>query len=129
MGGHETILLVEDEPAILEMTTTMLQHLGYTVLAAGSPREAVRLVGDFAGGIDLLMMDVIMPKMNGRDLAKLLPLRQKEARCLFMSGYTSDIIASQGVLDAGVHFIQKPFSTAELAAKIREVFATARPMA
>ena len=128
VGGHETILLVEDEPAILEMTTMMLRRLGYTVLAAGTPGEAVRLIKDFAGEIDLLMTDVIMPEMNGRDLAEVLLLGRQETRCLFMSGYTSDIIASQGVLDEGVHFIQKPFSTAKLAAKIREVFATGRPI-
>ena len=126
VGGHETILLVEDEPTILKMTTIMLQRLGYTVLAAGTPGEAIRLVRDFPGEIHLLMTDVIMPKMNGRDLAKQLLLGRKETRCLFMSGYTSDIIANQGVLDEGVHFIQKPFCKTEVAAKIREVLKTGR---
>jgi PAS domain S-box-containing protein len=124
MGGHETILLVEDEPTILKMTSRMLQGLGYIVMAAGTPGEAVRLVGDFTGEIHLLMTDVIMPEMNGRDLAKQLLISQKGMRCLFMSGYTSDIIANRGVLDEGVNFIQKPFSQKDLAVKIHEVLAT-----
>ena len=69
VGGHETILLVEDEPAILKMTTTMLQRLGYTVLSAGTPREGLVLAGKVANEIHLLLTDIIMPEMNGRDLA------------------------------------------------------------
>lgn len=118
--GHETILLVEDEPAILEMTTAMLQHLGYTVLAANGPREALRLVSEHDRKIDLLLTDVIMPEMNGRDLAERLKVHQPWVKRLFMSGYTADIIANQGVLDEGVHFIQKPFSHTALGAKIRK---------
>ena len=120
-GGHETILLVEDEPAILKITATMLKRLGYTVLAVNAPGEAVRLMHDFTADIHLLMTDVIMPEMNGRDLADQLTALNKGMRCLFMSGYTSDIIASQGILTEGIHFIQKPFSQKELAASIREI--------
>jgi DNA-binding response OmpR family regulator len=122
VGGNEIILLVEDEPAILKMTARILQSLGYDVITASNPGEAVRLVKEFKAEIHLLMTDVIMPGMNGRDLADRLMTLKKGMRCLFMSGYTSDIVANQGVLSEGVSFIQKPFSQKELAAKIRDVF-------
>ncbi len=118
--GDEIILVVEDEPAILEMTKTMLQRLGYTVLAASTPEVAIRLAGEFVGQIQLLTTDVIMPEMNGHALAKRLQADQPGMKCLFMSGYTADIIANQGVLEEGVSFIQKPFSLKELAAKVRK---------
>ena len=118
--GHETILLVEDEPAILKLTTIMLERLGYTVLPAGRPGEAIHLAREHAGTIHLLMTDVVMPEMNGRDLAKNLLSVYPDIKRLFMSGYTADIIAHQGVLDEGVHFIQKPFYKNELASKVRE---------
>ncbi|MBM9537823.1 PAS domain S-box protein [Desulfobulbus alkaliphilus] len=119
--GHETILLVEDEPATLEMTSIMLERQGYTVLAVGSPEEAIRLAGEYSGRIDLLMTDVVMPGMNGRALAENLLSRHPDIKCLFMSGYTADIIAHHGVLDQGVHFIQKPFSMNDLTIKVREI--------
>ena len=118
--GSETILLVEDEPAILNITTMMLQRLGYTVLEASTPGEAIRLAREHMGEIDLLMTDVVMPEMNGRDLAKNLLSLYPNVKRLFMSGYTADVIAHHGVLDEGVHFIQKPFSKKDLAAKLRE---------
>jgi len=118
--GHETILLVEDELAILEMTAIILEKLGYTVLAANTPGQAIQLAREQAGEIHLLLTDVIMPEMSGRDLAhSLLPL-YPDIKRLFMSGYTADIIDHQGILDERVHFIQKPFSTKDLAAKVRE---------
>ena len=120
LRGHETILLVEDEPTILNMTTMMLQHLGYTVLAASTPDEATFLAGELGDKIHLLLTDVIMPQMNGRDLAQRLLECQPGMKHLFMSGYTANIIARQGVLDEGVCFIQKPFSKKELADKVRE---------
>jgi CheY-like chemotaxis protein len=119
--GRETILLTEDEPALLKMTATMLERLGYTVLPAGNPREAVRLAREQAGEIHLLMTDVVMPEMNGRELADKLRTANPGLRCLYMSGYTADIIATHGVLYEGVHFIQKPFLKKDLAIKIREV--------
>ena len=121
MQGHETILLVEDEPAILEMTRMMLEKLGYTVLATAVPGEAVRLADAHTGPVHLIMTDVIMPGMNGRDLANLLLNHYPEARLLFMSGYTPDIIARHGVLNPGINFIQKPFQLKTLAARIRDV--------
>ncbi len=119
--GRETILLVEDEPAILRMTTMMLERLGYTVLAAGAPGEAVRLSREYAGEIHLLLTDVVMPKMNGRDLVNNIMVSYPNLKHLFMSGYTANVIAHHGVLDEGVNFIQKPFSGKMLGAKIREV--------
>ncbi len=119
--GHETILLVEDEAAILAMTVRMLERLGYTVLTANAPDAAISLTEEFSGEIHVLLTDVIMPGMNGRDLADLLLKAYPKMRCLFMSGYTANIISSQGVLSEGMNFIQKPFSKKELAAKIRQV--------
>ncbi len=118
--GSETILLVEDEPAILRTTTLILERQGYTVLAASTPGEAIRLAREHAGDIHLLMTDVIMPEMNGRDLAKLLLSLYPHLRRLFMSGHPGDVVARHGVLDEGPHFIQKPFSMKGLAAKVRE---------
>jgi two-component system, cell cycle sensor histidine kinase and response regulator CckA len=119
--GQATILMVEDEPAILEMARAMLGTQGYTVLAAGTPREAIRLAREHAGEIRLLVTDVVMPEMNGRDLAEALAGFLPRLKHLFMSGYTADVIAHHGVLDKGMHFIQKPFSRESLAAKVREV--------
>jgi PAS domain S-box-containing protein len=120
-SGEETILLVEDEQMILDLTTTMLERLGYTVLAASSPGEALRLAEQCRGGIDLLITDVVMPEMNGRELVEQLRPGQPAMKWLYMSGYTADIISSQGVLDEGVSFIQKPFPLNALAKKVREV--------
>jgi two-component system, cell cycle sensor histidine kinase and response regulator CckA len=121
MPGSETILLVEDEPSILKLTKKMLEQQGYTILAASSPREAIRISKEYGSEIHILLTDVVMPEMNGRDLLKNLESIYPRIKCLFMSGYTSDIIASNGVLDEGVHFIQKPFAVQNLATKIREV--------
>lgn len=120
-GGHETILLVEDEPAFLNLTKKMLEQHGYTVLTANNPNDAIQMAREHSGEISLLITDVIMPEMNGRDLAGRLLLHHSHLKYLFMSGYTADLIAHHGVLDDGVHFIQKPFTTQTLAAKIREV--------
>ncbi|MDD2275782.1 MAG: PAS domain S-box protein [Smithellaceae bacterium] len=120
VAGTETVLLVEDEPAILEMARMMLQRLGYTVLSAGKPTEAMELARSHTGEIHLLMTDVIMPEMNGRDLALSISFLHPKIRRLFMSGYPANVIARQGVLDEGVHFIQKPFSMKDLAIKLRE---------
>ena len=121
MRGKATILLVEDEAAILSMTMAMLKKLGYAVLPAGSPEEAIRRAADFFGEIDMLMTDVIMPGLNGRDLADLLLEDYPQMRCLFMSGYTADIVSNHGVLDKDVYFLQKPFAKKDLAVKLRQV--------
>ncbi|MHB8056465.1 MAG: ATP-binding protein [Desulfuromonadaceae bacterium] len=118
--GHETVLLVEDEMAILNMATLMLENLGYSVLAASGPAEALRIAEEHSGRFQLLITDVIMPQMNGRDLAKNVLAVHPEVKCLYMSGYTANAIAHHGVLDEGLHFIQKPFTLPDLATKVRE---------
>lgn len=119
--GDETILLVEDELPILEMTTTILQHLGYTVLPVSTPGEAIRMVKEFTGDINLVINDVIMPEMSGRELAQRLLTIQPKMKILFMSGYAVNILGSQGTLNDGSYFIQKPFSLKQLAVKVRTV--------
>ncbi len=120
-GGQETILLVEDEPAILKLMTRMLQQKGYRVLHAQTPGEGIRLAREYPGDIDLLITDVIMPEMNGRELASAVLSLYPRLKCLFMSGYTADVIAHQGLMDRYINFIQKPFSTQSMLAKVREV--------
>ncbi len=120
-GHGETVLLVEDEASILNMGQDMLEALGYRVLTAGTPTEAISQVKTHTGEIDLLVTDMVMPEMNGWDLAKLLCEINPGLKCLFSSAYTVDVIAHQGVLDKGVHFLQKPFSRKDLATKVREV--------
>ncbi len=120
LRGHETILLVEDEIALLDMLSMMLQELGYTVLVAGAPSDVHNLIATNDGKIDMLLTDVIMPEMNGRELAERLLLYHPGMKCLFMSGYTADIIAHHGVLNDGLNFIQKPFLNHELAAMVRK---------
>jgi PAS domain S-box-containing protein len=120
-GGYETILLVEDERSILDMAKLMLEKLGYQVLAASTPKEALRLANAHGDDIRLLIVDVIMPEMNGRKLADQLAALCPAMVCMFMSGYTGEAMAHHGMLEEGVHFIQKPFSLPALAAKVREV--------
>jgi CheY-like chemotaxis protein len=98
-----------------------LERKGYSVLSAATPAEAIDMAGNNADKIHLLMTDVVMPGMNGRDLARRLTALYPDIRLLFMSGYTANVIAHQGVLDEGVAFIQKPFSMKDLADKLREV--------
>jgi len=121
----ETILIVEDEAAILKLAVRILVEMGYQVISAGTPGQALEVAAEHAKGgplgvIDLLLTDVIMPEMNGRELAERLRATYPDLRTLFMSGYTADVIVNRGVLDEGVHFIQKPFSMLEMAAKVRE---------
>ncbi|MBF0203743.1 MAG: response regulator [Desulfamplus sp.] len=117
--GHETILLVEDELAILKMGKIMLESLGYKVLTANLPIQAINIAKDHAGEIDLLITDVVMPEMGGSELSNNIRLIRPAIRCMFMSGYTADVIARDGLLDEGTHFIQKPFSRNALAVKVR----------
>jgi CheY-like chemotaxis protein len=119
--GDETILLVEDETAILKMVKAMLESQGYTVLAASSPGEAISLVESHKAQIHILITDVIMPEMNGRELVNKLQSNYPGLKHLFMSGYTANVIAPHGVLDDGIHFIQKPFGLRNLSKKIRDI--------
>ncbi len=120
-GNGETILIVEDEKTILEMFTTMLQGMNYSILAASTPSKAMELAQKHAGKIHLLLTDVVMPEMNGRDLAGQLASLYPGLKFLFMSGYTADAIAHQGMLDEGVQFIQKPFTMKDIAVKVQHV--------
>ncbi|MBI5094692.1 MAG: PAS domain S-box protein [Candidatus Hydrogenedentes bacterium] len=120
LGHGETVLLVEDDPALLSLCTGMLQRLQYTVLTAGKPSDAIRLTETRAQSIALLITDVIMPEMNGRELAQQLTAIQPGLKCLYMSGYPSDVMASGGLLDENVEFLQKPISIYNLATKVQQ---------
>ena len=120
VGHGESVLLVEDEEAIRRVSKAMLEALGYQVLAASAPSEALRLAQLQTGPIHLLMTDVVMPGMNGRDLATQLKQLRPDLKTLFVSGYTANVIAHRGVLEEGVHFLHKPFTLKELARKVRE---------
>jgi two-component system cell cycle sensor histidine kinase/response regulator CckA len=103
------------------MVKLMLRKLGYAVLTSSTPGEAMRIASENSGEIHLLITDMVMPEMSGRDLTKDLNSKYPELNCLFMSGNTGNVINRHGILDEGVNFIQKPFSRQELAAKVREV--------
>jgi len=122
-GAAETVLVVEDEFPILELVKTILTQLNYRVLTAPTPSDALRMAAEHDGEIDLLLTDVVMPEMNGRELSGRLQALYPKLKCLYMSGYTANVIVHRGVLDKGCQFIQKPFSTRDLAAKIRMVLA------
>ena len=120
-GGDETILLVEDDEMLLRLQMALLKEAGYHVLATATTREAQALAQEHPGPIHLLISDVIMPQMNGRELREILQMIRPEMKVLFMSGYTADIISSQGIIQDGVHFLQKPFSLETLTNKVRDV--------
>jgi nitrogen-specific signal transduction histidine kinase/CheY-like chemotaxis protein len=121
-SGSETILVVEDEEIVRTMLCRMLRGLGYTIYEAGSVYEAMNIAErNGEKRIDLMITDVVMPGMNGRELANLLTRLRPGTRVLYISGYTDDAIVHHGVLDGNVHFLQKPFSPKTLALKVREV--------
>ena len=126
-GQGETVLIVEDEEAILKLTGKMMKSLGYTVLMADSPSKALALAQDHTERIQLLLSDIIMPEMNGPDLAAKLQADDPQLKCLFMSGYAANIIAGKGVLEKKMPFIQKPFSVKMLGSKVREVLTSSDP--
>jgi PAS domain S-box-containing protein len=119
-GNGETILVVDDESAVLELVRQMLESQGYKVLPAGSPAEAIELAKNAAEDLDLLMSDVILPEMNGKDLVAEIESLVPGLRSLYISGYTGDVITNRGMLEEGAHFIQKPFSMKSLAFSVRE---------
>ncbi len=120
-GGTETVLVVEDEAALRNAAQRVLEASGYSVLAAGDGQEALSASEQYAGDIHLLVTDVVMPRMNGRQLADALLKSRPHLMVLFMSGYTDDAIVHHGVLDAGIHFIGKPFAAADFTSKVRDV--------
>jgi two-component system cell cycle sensor histidine kinase/response regulator CckA len=119
-GGAETVLIVEDEESILKLSREMLELLGYKVLAVNETDQALRLAKEYDGNIDLLLTDVMMPGMNGKELSERIIAFKPGLKRLYMSGYTSDVITCQGILEEGVQFIHKPFSFKDLATKVRE---------
>lgn len=120
-GGQETVLVVEDEKMVCRLAVKLLSRRGYQVLSATSPGEAIAMVEQHEGPIDLLLTDVIMPKINGRELADKITELQPEIKVLFTSGYTQNIIAHHGVMDENVEFLAKPYSLEALASRVREV--------
>lgn len=120
-SGHgETILLVEDDASILKLSTAMLERLGYHVMAAQDPETAIRIAESEGNRIRLVITDVLMPHMDGRELVERLRQINPALRCLFMSGFTANVIAHEGILAPGIEFIQKPFTMAEFASKVRQ---------
>jgi len=125
-GGSETILVAEDEGIVRKMLVRALREKGYTVLHASTGKEAVKISNRYADSIHLLLTDVIMPGMNGRDLAESMVQKRPGLTTLYMSGYDREIIAQRGVLEPGTAFIEKSFSAEGLCQKVREVLDAAR---
>jgi PAS domain S-box-containing protein len=126
LRGQETILLVEDQDEVRDMARDILEMSGYSVLEARNGAEAVRLCEQHAGPIEVLVTDVVMPQMSGRQLADRLVSGRPDLKVLYMSGYTDEAIAPHGILDPGVAFLPKPFSPDALSQKVREVLEQAR---
>jgi two-component system, cell cycle sensor histidine kinase and response regulator CckA len=120
-GGTETVLIVEDEELVRSLAREALDMFGYHVLDAATPLAAIEICRAYEGPIHLLITDVVLPKMDGRSLAKALSSSRPDLKVLYMSGYTENFIVHHGVLDEGVHFIQKPFNLDDLARKIRQI--------
>jgi two-component system, cell cycle sensor histidine kinase and response regulator CckA len=120
-GGEETVLVAEDQPEVRRLALRILRSNGYRLLEASSGPEALELSSRHAGPIDLLLTDVVMPKMTGRELAARLRESRPNIKVLYVSGYTADIIGREGLLDQGVDYLPKPFTPPQLAAKVREV--------
>jgi CheY-like chemotaxis protein len=128
--GTETILLVEDDPALREMAATLLRRLGYTVLTAANGLEALNVTHQSATGhIDLLFTDVVMPHMSGKELADRVKALYPRTKILFTSAYTENAFVHQGVLNPGILLLQKPFTPSSLAVKVREVLDNDQPAA
>ncbi len=124
LTGNETILMAEDDEMLREMAKKMLEKAGYRIITAVSGEDAMDFVKDFNDPIDLLITDIVMPGMNGRDLAGQMQEKIPGLKVLYMSGYTANVIAHHGILDKDLNFIQKPFSHDEIASKIREILDT-----
>jgi CheY-like chemotaxis protein len=120
-GGTETVLLVEDEEGVRALTRHVLRNCGYTVLEASEGAEAIHLAIEYRERIDLLVTDVVMPRMGGREVASRLMEMHCGIKILFLSGYTDDAVVRHGILEAQVAFLQKPFTPTSLATKVREV--------
>ena len=122
-GDGLTVLIVDDEEAMREVARRILTRNGYQVITAASGPEAIKAAASHPGGIDLLLTDVVMPQMLGKEVADRIRVLQPPAKVLFMSGYTEGALATEGVLETGVNLIEKPFTEASLLAKLRDVIA------
>jgi CheY-like chemotaxis protein len=120
-GGNETVLLVEDEPVVRELAVATLREKGYTVVEAVNGEEGLRLARQHDGKIDLVLTDVVMPVMGGKEMADAIRTSHPDTKVLFTSGYTEDALGHHGVLRPGILFLPKPYLTATLARKVREV--------
>jgi DNA-binding response OmpR family regulator len=120
-SGTETILLVEDDPSLRVMVREILEAAGYKVLEGPTAEDALAAAGSYEGSIPLMLTDVILPRMSGRQVSEALRSSRPETRVLFMSGYTDDAIGHHGILDPGIHFLQKPFTSDSLLHKVRDV--------
>ncbi|MCY2924089.1 MAG: response regulator [Planctomycetota bacterium] len=118
-AGHETILVAEDEEPVRQFVVSALRRYGYHVLEASDGQEALKISGEYGERIDLLLTDVVMPTMSGPELADRLAAARPETKILYMSGYTSDSISTQGLLKPGVNHVAKPFGPDVLAEKVR----------
>ena len=125
LRGTETILLVEDDPQLRALSSSVLSHCGYNVLAAATPEEGLAICESNHRDIRLLVTDVVMPRMNGRQLAERIQQISPKIRVLYISGYTDNAIVHYGVLDPGLSFLAKPFTLSALIAKVREVLDSA----
>jgi len=121
MRGTETVLLVEDDPQLRQLSTSVLAHCGYNVLTASTPEEGLAICENDHSDIRLLITDVVMPRINGRQLAERAIKMRPRIRVLYISGYTDNAIVHYGVLDPGLWFLPKPFTLSALVGKVREV--------
>ena len=121
LGGSETVLIVEDDDSVRKLARTSLKRNGYRILEAENGENALRVSEAHDGSIDLILTDVVMPKMSGKDLAELVEKIHPRVKVIFMSGYTNDAIVNHGILTRGVEFIEKPFTPKNLASKVRAV--------
>lgn len=119
--GTETVLVVEDDEMVRRMAQTLLEREGYAVISASGIEECTQKLADHNGPVHLILTDVVMPDMNGKDVVETLSKTYPDVKALFMSGYTDNVIAHHGILDKGIHYIQKPFTVKALSSKIREV--------
>jgi CheY-like chemotaxis protein len=127
--GRETVLVVEDEPPVRRLAERILRTAGYRVLAAPNGEAALALARGLEHGIDLLLTDVVMPQMSGRELQERLVERFPRMRVLYMSGYAADTVVQHGVRESAVHFVAKPFSATDLTHKVREALDAQLPQA
>jgi CheY-like chemotaxis protein len=127
--GSETILLVEDEELVRNLEREVLEECGYTVLEATSAKHALQLAANHRGVIELLLTDVVMPELSGRELAEQLLAQRPEMRILYASGYFDDAIAPHGVLDPGIALLSKPLTPTSLARKVRDTLDSPAPQA